>query len=167
MPTKWTYPNTVIQYAESDVHVPWLNVGNEFDQINLVRASKDLLHISNSLMNDYKMKTYYLVVKEFDFDELPETISGIEVHINIRRSGRITDDTVQLYLNQPLGENLATYQIQDIKTYGNQTARWGVENLTPELVDDPEFGIVLRYQSHPTTPHQTAPYMEHVQMRVW
>ena len=33
MPTEWTYPNTVTQYAESDVHVPWLNVGENFDEI--------------------------------------------------------------------------------------------------------------------------------------
>jgi hypothetical protein len=167
MPTKWTYPNTVTQYAESNTHVPWLNVGDDFEQMNLVRSKKDLLHIANSLMNDYTMKTYYLVVKEFDFFDLPEIISGIEVYVNIRRTGRITDDTVQLYLNQPLGQNLATYQIDDIKTYGNETALWGVENLTPIMLDDPEFGIILRYQSHPTMPHQTAPYMEHVQIRVW
>ena len=70
-------------------------------------------------------------------------------------------------MNQPLGNNLADFQIADIKVYGGETELWGIEGLTKEMIDDPEFGIVLRYQSHPTMPHQTAPYMTHVQMRVW
>ena len=167
MPTKWSYPNTVTQYAESDVHIPWLNVDENFDEINLVRSSKDLVHIANSMMNDYKTKTYFLVCTEFDWVNLPENPTGIELYVNVRRTGRITDDTVQLYLNQPLGNNLADFQIADIKVYGGETELWGIEGLTKEMIDDPEFGIVLRYQSHPTMPHQTAPYMTHVQMRVW
>jgi hypothetical protein len=59
MPTEWTYPNTVTQYAESDVHVPWLNVDENFDEINLVRSSKDIVHIANSMLNGYKTKTYF------------------------------------------------------------------------------------------------------------
>lgn len=167
MPTEWTYPNTVIQYSEADVHIPWLNIEDNFDEINLVRTERDLVHIANSMMNDYKTKTYYLICKEFDWKNLPEQIQGIELYVNVKRAGRITDDTIQLHLMQPLGNNLADYKIADLKVYGSETELWGLETITHEMLNDPEFGIVLRYQSHPTIPHKTAVYMNHIQMRVW
>ena len=168
MPTEWFYPTSASQYAEASVHVPWLNIDDNFDQINRVRGEKDLRHISNSLVNDIKMKTYYLVLTDFMMSELPETISGIEVYINLRRTGRIFDDTVQLYYNnQPIGANMANRDLFDIKVYGGETVTWDVEGLSRDMLNDPNFGVVLRYQSHPTIPHQTCPYMEHVQLRAW
>lgn len=167
MPTEWTYPNTVIQYAEANVHIPWMNVSNDFDETNLIRTERDLVHISNSLMNDFKTKTYYLVLKEFDFVDLPATPTGLELYVNVRRTGRVTDETVQLYLNQPLGANLANSKIEDLKIYGGETELWGLEGISQETLNNPEFGIVLRYQSHPTIPHRTGVYMTHVQLRVW
>ncbi len=167
MPTEWTIPNTVIQYAEADIHVPWMNVGNEFEEINLVRGQKDLVHIANSMTNGYKTKTWYLILKEFDWIDLPETINGLELYVNVRRTGRITDDTVQLYHGGAIGNNLADFEIDDLKIYGGEGNLWGLPSITNEMLNDPEFGIILRYQAHPTMPHKTAPYMTHVRMRVW
>jgi hypothetical protein len=168
MPSEWSYPNTATQYAEAPVHVPWLNVDENFDEINLVRGQTDLRHISNSLVNDIKMKTYYLALTEFDWINMPETLTGLEVYVKLRRTGRIFDDTVQLYYQgQPIGANMANHDLLDLKVYGGETFKWGIDDLSIEMLSDPDFGIVLRYQSHPTIPHQTCPYMEHVQLRAW
>jgi len=166
MPTKWTYPNTCTQYTDADFHVSWMNVGEDFEEVNMIRGEKEIYHIANSLSNDRKNKTYYLVCKEFDWEDLPEIITGVEVYINIRRTGRITDDTIRLYNQGPIGENMADNKIDDIKIYGSETSKWGLE-LTSEQFTDPEFGLVLRYQPHPSFPHSTTPYLQHVQMRVW
>lgn len=168
MPTPWFYPSVVTQYCEADVHVPWISVDDNFTQINLVRTKTDLRHIANSLVNDMKMKTYFLVLTGFNFTNLPDTITGIEADINIRRTGRITDETIQLYKNGVggLGGNVGTANLANQQLYGSANSLWGLETLDAVLLDQ-NFGLVLRYQTHPSWPHQTTPNMEHVQIRVW
>jgi hypothetical protein len=167
MPSLWSYPSVVTQYAEVPNHISWREVGDEFTKINLITTVSDLKHISNTAVNDIKMKTYYLVLTGFEWEDLPETISGIEAQINIRRVGRITDDTVSLYLNQGIGENKANADLANNKTYGGETDLWGLEEITPEMLTDLNFGMVLRYQSHPSWPHSSSPIMHHVQLRAW
>jgi hypothetical protein len=166
MLNEWIYPTVVTQFCEADVHVPWINIDQDFTQINLVRSQRDLRHIANPLVNDIKMKTYFLVLKGFEFINLPDVITGIEAYIDIRRTGRITDETIQLYRNGPLGGNLGTGKLDNLQTYGGANSLWGLESISPNILDE-EFGLVLRYQSHPNWPHQTTPNMEHVQIRVW
>jgi hypothetical protein len=167
MPSLWSYPSVVTQYAEVPNHIAWRAVGDEFTKINLITTVSDLKHISNTAVNDLKMKTYYLVLTGFEWTDLPDTISGIEAQINIRRVGRITDDTIVLYLNQGIGENKANADLANNKTYGGETDLWGLEEITSEMLTDSNFGMVLRYQSHPSWPHSVAPIMNHVQLRAW
>jgi hypothetical protein len=169
MPTPWTYPNAVAQYTDADVHAHWMNVNEDFEYENLnsIRTEKEIYHIANSFSNDRRNKTYYLVFKDFQFENLPDVVSGIELYVNIRRTGRITDDTIRLHYNEPIGENLAEIALDDIKHYGSPTTTWGGLTFTTEQLLDPEFGVVLRYQSHPSYPHSTTAYLQHVQMRIW
>lgn len=166
MPSPWIYPSTTNQFAEASVHIPWLNVDSDFTAINLVLASKPLLHIANPLVNDLKMKTYYVVFNGFAWEDIPNTISGFEIYINVRRVGRVVDDTVQLWNGSLIGENKATAEIANIKTYGSSTDLWGLTGVQPSDLNS-NFGVALRYQSHPSYPHSTAPNIEHVQIRVW
>ena len=175
MPTEWSYPSIVTQYCEADAHVPWIGIDSDFKQMNLVRTKTDLLKMSNPMANDMPMKTYYLVLTGFNFKNVPTTISGIETFINIRRGGRITDETISLWCNgQALGANLATGNIDGYgnivilneHTYGAPTDLWGLESLDSGLIDN-NFGLVLRYQTHPRYVHRSTPLMEHVQMRIW
>lgn len=177
MPTAWTYPTIATQFCEADVHIPWTGIDNDFTEINLVRSKTDLLHMSNPLVNDMRMKTYYLILKGFEFVNPPNTISGIEASINIRRGGRIADENIQLWANgQALGANLATGNVDGYgnlvilneHTYGAPTDLWGLESIDLDLIDNnPDFGLVLRYQTHPKYIHQTTAFMHHVQMRLW
>jgi hypothetical protein len=175
MPTSWFYPSVATQFCEADVHVPWMHtntsfttidLGTEEYEINCIRSAYDLRHISNPLVNDMKMRTYYLVLTGFNWEDLPPTITGIEAYVGIRRTGRITDETVRLYNGQAIGDNRATADLSNIKTYGSPTDRWDVADLTPGSFDE-NFGLILRYQSHPNWPHQSTPQMDHVQIRVW
>lgn len=167
MPSSWSYPSSVTQYAEVPNHIAWREVGNEFTQLNFVTTVTDLKHISNTAVNDIKMKTYYLVLTGFQWTSLPTSIDGIQVQVNVKRLGRITDDTVSLYLNQGIGENRANADLANDKIYGSETDVWGLETITPAMMNDPDFGLVLRYQSHPSWPHSAAPIMQHVQIRAW
>ena len=175
MPTTWFYPSVVTQYCEVDAHVPWLNTDDKFTQINLVRSAYDLRHISNPTTNDIRAKTYYVKLTGFNWKDLPNTVNGIEASINIRRGGRITDETVALCISgEQLGDNRATGNVNghgyitilDQMTYGGDGELWGVENITTADLDE-NFGLILRYQTHPYWCHQSTPNFTHVQLRVW
>jgi hypothetical protein len=166
MPSSWTYPSIVTQFADSDHHVRWLNVGNDFFSLNQIRAERDLLHISNPNANDLRETTYYLLFRGWEWEDLPVTISGIEVMVNLKRVGRITDDTIQLYYNQAIGDNKANAEISDEKILGGETDLWGYD-LTPEIVTDDNFGVLLRLKSHPSWPHKCTPNITHIQIRAW
>ena len=178
MPTPWIYPTTVSQYTDSDVHIPWLHNNEEFlnttldlsseeYEINQLRTSKDLLHISNTLVQDIKMKTYFLVFQGFNWTNLPGSIAGLEARINVRRTGRITDESVYLYQGTSIGTNQASLDLANDKTYGGDGFLWGLDEITSGTLTDPTFGLLLRYQSHPNYPHKVTPNIEHIQLRVW
>ena len=166
MPTEWFSPTTISQYAESDIHVPWQGIDTDPLDVNAVRTTKDLLHISNMLANDLRMKTNYLVVTGFNWWNLPDTISGIEVKIHIDRVGRITDDTIQLYNGAGFSDNKANKDLSHLKTYGGEADLWGLTSIEPNDLND-TFGLLLRYQSHPNWPHRSTPNMRYIQIRVW
>lgn len=178
MPTPWTYPTIAAQFCEVNIHIPWQHYNTEFInteldlssaeyEINQIRSKTDLLHISNPTVNDLKMKTYYLVLKGFSWTNLPTTVSGIEARIHIRRTGRITDETISLYNDGIIGLNKANIDLANNKTYGNETDLWGLEEITSTMLQDPNFGIVVRLQSHPSVPHRVTPNFDHVQLRAW
>jgi hypothetical protein len=84
----------------------------------------------------------------------------------MNRFGRITDDTVQLCLNNnEIGENRANLLLDPIKTYGSQNDLWET-TLTNSDVLNPTFGIILRFQSHPRWPHKSTPMIDSVQIRI-
>jgi hypothetical protein len=85
MTTTWTLPNTVVQYAEQGgeaAHVSWLETDNFAGLKSVdgksVRTSRDLVHIAREPRHDTTEKTYYLKLTNFNFVNLPTTLSGIE-----------------------------------------------------------------------------------------
>lgn len=171
--SNWALPTQVSQYAETDfeeTHVSWLEVDNFSGLKNKdnrsIRTSRDLVHIARDPKHDIVEKTYYLRATGFNFLNLPDQISGIEVKLSMNRFGRITDDTVQLCLNNnTVGENLADLDLAPNKVYGSETNLWET-NLTLENITDPSFGVVLRFQSHPHWPHKVAALIDSIEIRV-
>ena len=172
MATKWTLPVTVDQYAESDaenIHVSWDS--SEFSNLrNLdgrsIKTVRDLLHISRDPRHDIVEKTYFLRVSNFNFSNLPDTLSGIETRITANRYGRITDDTVQLCLNGVLiGDNQATLDLSPIKIYGSNESLWST-TLSMSDIQNSSFGVVVRFKSHPSWPHKCSALIDAIEIRV-
>jgi hypothetical protein len=173
MTTNWTSPNTITQYAETGgetAHIDWLDTDGfcglkELDG-NSVRTTRDLVHIARDPRHDIKEKTYYLKITNFNFVNLPPTLSGVELKLSMNRLGRITDDTVQLcYNNEPIGDNHASLVLDLTKYYGGETNKWNT-NLTMTDIQNSSFGVILRFQSHPDWPHKSSPLIEAVQLRI-
>jgi len=173
MNSNWALPTTVIQYAENgaeDHHVSWVDVDN-FDGIknrdsSFIKTSRDLLHIAKQPNHDLVEKTYFLKATGFNFVNLPETLSGIEVRLTMQRHGRISDETIQLCLdNDIIGDNLASMRLDPTTIYGNETNLWNTK-LTMLDVQNSNFGIILRFRSHPSWPHKTSALINAVELRM-
>lgn len=173
MTSNWALPRSVIQYSEEGAelfHVSW----DETDAFTAVKnkdgkhikTSRDLLHIARDPKKDITEKTYFLKLTGFNFVNLPEQISGIELKLSMNRFGRIMDDTIQLTLaGSVIGENLADVILDPIKVYGGTNEMWQT-NLTPLDVVDETFGVVLRFKSHPHWPHKTSALIDSVELRI-
>lgn len=173
MISNWALPNTVTQYSEEggeDAHISWIEKDN-FSGLKTVdgksiQTSTDLLHIARDPKHDIKQKTYFLKITNFNFVNLPSTLSGIELKLTMKRFGRITDDTIQLCMNNELiGINQATANLDPIKIYGGENLLWN-SNLTISDISQESFGIILRFQSHPYWPHKCSPMIDSVELRI-
>lgn len=167
MKDNWFYPNTVIQIAEHESHVAWNDENNFFAikhaDLNFITTTKELLHIANSYVNDVKMLTYYLYLTDFRFTDVPAEITTLEAEMKVNRGGRITDNTVQLIYNDVfIGENQADFDLSIVKRFSD----WNTP-LTKEMLENPSFGIAIRFQSHPMWPHKESPKLDYVRFRVW
>ena len=160
MTTPWTNPTTLTQYAEEgaeSVHVQWDN--------SLRSTNGCLEHIARSPKHDLRTKTYYLKATGFNFQNLPETISGVELRLSVKRRGRVTDETISLVINDQVSENRATLDLAPTKLYGNETDVWAMENLSIETLDN-NFGVVIRLQAHLYWPHKDPAFIDAVELRI-
>lgn len=173
MPTPWTLPNSITQYAETgaeDRHVSWLEIDNFSALKNLdkrsIKTTRDLVHIARDPKHDLTEKTYYLKVTNFNFVQLPQIISGIELKISMNRFGRITDDEIYLCFNESvIGQNQASLTLDPIKIYGNSTELWNT-SLTVADVKNASFGCIVRFQSHPKWPHKSSVLIDAIEIRI-
>lgn len=174
MTSNWALPTIITQFSEEDAedaHISWEEIEGFHSLKSLdgkfIKTSTDLLHIARQPRHDIKQKTYFLRITGFNFVNLPTILSGIEMKLTMNRFGRITDDTVQLCLNDNLvGDNRATLDLNPMKLYGSQTEMWN-SNLTISDVQNSSFGITLRFKSHPRWPHKSTAMIDSVQVRVY
>lgn len=170
--TGWLYPNVISQFAEDPSHISWDNL-NQYASVKstdswFLRTSTDLVHIVNPSVNDIRSRTYYLQLKQFGIPQLSSTPTGLEVKVNSKRGGRVTDETIQFYMNNELlGENRADSNLDMIKNYGSPSDFWGLTEEDLSNISDSEFGLLLRFQAHPRFPHRDAIYLDSVSLRVW
>lgn len=175
MTTPWTNPTSIMQFAESgaeNIHVSWDTTSNfsgmKTDNEQTVGSMEALYHIARSPEVDINSKTYYIRATGYNFQNLPETLSGIELRLKTKRGGRVTDDTVQLCLNDNLvGDNKSDLIVNPLKFYGGENDLWGIDNLTILDIQSSSFGITLRFKSHPQYPHRDAVFIDSAQIRIY
>jgi hypothetical protein len=158
-------PTTITQYPEpgaDTAHIPWRE--DEFQSLTSpngtsVELNGSLHHIARAPDADLRNKTWFIQATGYRLNSLPSQLNGIVLNLHSQRRGRVTDDTVQLCLGGKLiGKNQADLSINTLKTYGSPTDLWGTD-LSIEDIMDPSFGIVVRFQSHPTWPHRDGAFI--------
>ena len=172
MNSNWALPTSVTQYAEpsADNHISWVDDNEFYSLKNLdgrsIKTSRDLLHIAVQPRHDLVEKTYFLKIVGFNFINLPTTLSGIEMRLTMNRYGRITDETIQLCLNDAqIGDNKTDFDLAPIKMYGSDIDKWNA-NITIADIQRPSFGVILRFRSHPNWPHKSSALIDAVELRV-
>lgn len=164
-----TFNPTDINGAQPDeLEITWQFLKRRFKTI------RPLKHISNPATGDIRERTQALILKGFN---IPNDINpiGIEVLIKGQRNGRICDEIIQLwYQGELIGDNNFFYitdadghlKITNESTYGGPTNTWGT-NLTSAILSDPEFGIMVKFQSHPYYPHNDIMILDSVSLTVY
>lgn len=174
------YPKTITQYAEyPDTNISWSNNQSNPEIItdpeynfanassgagrkNVLTTVKPLSHIPNSGRGPVLDKTYYLKCTDFGMVDLPSNITGITVLIDAQRNGKIVDETICLVHNgEVISENKTNLSAlreghltnNNVQTYGGETDLWGT-TITPEMLMDNSFGLLLRFSSNPLYPHR-------------
>ena len=173
------YPHSVEIISEIPEHeIDWKSTPSR--DVNTLLEKKwstvrSLKHIANPASGDIRERTRSLVCTDFQISDLPETISGLELKITGQRNGRIVDEIIQLtYQNQAIGKNNFLYvtdseghlRITNETFYGGSTDLWEAD-LTPEILRDPSFGVILKFQSHPYYPHSVGMILDSVSITVY
>lgn len=172
-------PSQVIQFSEAeDLEIPWIS--DKFAPDNLppvdfkIRTARDLKHIANPATGDLRDQTWTLKYTGFNIPE-GTVATGIQLDIIAQRNGRIVDEIIQLiYQDSTIGENNFVYitdeeghlLIKNESTYGGAGNLWGAE-ITPEILSDPSFGVILKFQSHPYYPHSSGMIVESVTITIY
>jgi len=167
------YPSIVEQTSSNPTQeIGWTSqfVPNQTFLLNSRWKTVDsLVHLSNPATGDFRNKTWALICTGFNIPLLTE-INGIELNLSAQRNGRITDEIIQLtYQGSVLGINNFSYVtdseghilLLNDTTYGGPLDQWGA-TLTPDILQDSTFGIILKFQSHPFYPHKCGMFLDSV-----
>lgn len=171
------YPHTVQPAEPAEHEITWHSKISSLGTIlgRRWQTDKELRHISNPACGDLRNRTQALHFLDFCITDVPTVISGVSLRILAQRNGRITDEQIQLtYKNQAIGVNHVNY-ITDTEghlplgndtTYGGPTDLWEAD-ITAEMLQDPSFGVILKFQSHPYYPHSCGMMLDAVTLTVY
>ena len=178
MPFIYT-PNSIEQLSEfPDQEIGWKNTVN-LNSGYLLNSRwstvKALHHFDNPASGDLRTRSWALACTNFQITELPEVISGIGLNLKTQRNGRIVDEQIQLFYDgSPIGTNNFIYStdseghltLLNDTNYGGPTDLWNAE-ITPEMLQDSAFGVILKFQGHPYYPHLSTMFLDAVTLTVY
>lgn len=145
----------------------WVNINNSL--------TDNALYAQNSFDLGQGNTTSYLVCLDFELQiPVSATIDGISVSIEkYRDSGdNISDDAVELYTlgRTRTGSNKAAAGVwptsPSITTYGGPSDKWGT-NLTPNEINDPDFGVGIRAAAEFSGYGSSIAYVDYIEVTVF
>lgn len=149
--------NQPLDYCSTCSGPIWSNTNNiatEDGQYSYVQLASSMFCYQDSCF-----RSRYLTCNNFNFS-VPSTsvILGVEASVNgfCDMSMSVLDQEIRLTQGiVPFGDNMASPSFwattDSVRYYGNSSCLWGVY-LSPEDVNDPEFGVYLKvYNSIPNT----------------
>jgi hypothetical protein len=164
--------------------IPWNYNPTALTENTYAVTTRPLYTMSGFWQEKFQSSTDQLWCTGYKFTDLGQTITGIELELDIKRAARIEDLVVQLTLGGNLiGNNLASIinpvqadmytaeranpptPVPDYSIYGSPTTTWGAA-LTSANIADPTFGVVVSFQSNVIYPHKDLAYLHKARLRV-
>jgi hypothetical protein len=174
--SQWYNPSSSSQNTDEDAKLIRWQEPLRFP----ILTAKDLIHIAGTGgpgpgMTDVRDKTVALTFTNFGFQNVPDTLTGIELFLDVDRKGRISDSEIFLVYNgEIIGSNQTNYD-QDSENhlinfnkniYGGTGNFWGA-SITPSMLEDSSFGVYVRLISHPFYPHRCGASIRQVSLRYY
>lgn len=170
------YPSIVTQLGE-EPNIAWVSTVPSNGIFLLQRrwqSAQPLKHIANPASGPIRDSTFALICTGFNIPQVDE-INGIELRVIGQRNGRITDETIQLtYQGSAIGVNNFNYETDEEgrlplfndTTYGGTDDLWGAD-ITTNILQDPSFGVILKFSSHPYYPHSSGMLVDSVSLTIY
>ena len=145
----------------------------EWQFINDPQTVRNIRHISNSSVGNTRERTWFINFLNFEIDDtMPTVITGMKLITKCRRRGRVFDETIAIRYGGNIASDNKTSYIADVEqhlynndnmVYGGPGDTWG-STITPAMVQDPTWGITMRFQAHPMYPLNDGMQVDMVQI---
>jgi hypothetical protein len=189
MTTPFANPRTIAQVDIPNTitgrnSIPWSHSEDIISATAYAVTTAPLHTISGFWQEKFLAETSQLWTTNYGFTDTLQTVTGIELAVNVQRLARIQDSVIQLTLNgEIIGDNLAStinpvqsdtytselleplHPLGDFNIYGGPTNMWGTE-LTSADVADATFGVVISFKSNIIIPHSDLVYLDQVALRI-
>lgn len=155
--TTWHFPNQLTQLETSQIDYT--------DNVGILDNPRDITTIKpvtgNATSNGSLVlaEANSVVFKDYGFDIGSSTVAGVEIELNVARLSRIQDRTIQLYMNEPIGANLADVAAADIHVYASP-ALTGIDYASAN------FGCVIDLAPHKLIPSSNTIIIRSVGIRL-
>jgi hypothetical protein len=163
--TNWLYPS-IINYNidPNGVNTIWVDTYNDITNLQFPVATKK--HLRRISIHDTAAVTIMsdtLVLSGFTIPTFTKLV-GMEIMVQVRRLGRITDYVLQPVISDTTYNNLALGSggLPNLLTYGSTTETWGITgNFTSS-----NFSIYFQLGPHPQYPGNDEAIVDNVAIRI-
>jgi hypothetical protein len=163
--TKWLYPSIIYYNVDpNEINTTWVDPYNDVSSLIFpVSTKKNLRRISIHDTAAVTIMSDTLVLSGFTIPTFT-TLIGMQVTVQIRRLGRITDYVLQPVVSGTIYNNLATGSggLPDVLTYGSATETWGITgNFTSS-----NFSLYLQVGPHPQYPGNDEAIVDNISIQL-
>jgi hypothetical protein len=163
--TKWISPSTINYNVDPNgINTTWFDTDNDISNLRFPVATRK--HLRRISIHDTAAVTIMadtLVLSGFTIPTFT-TLLGMEITVQVRRLGRITDYVLQPVISGTTYNNLASGSggLPNLLTYGSSTETWGITgNFTSS-----NFSIYFQLGPHPQYPGNDEAIVDDVVIRL-
>ena len=132
----------------------------------VIVSSKPVSGVSDFYGGLITRESTAIAFKDFGFDLSEEdTVIGVELFLHATRNGRTQDKTITIFMNKPIGTNLADLTAEDKHTYSGGLETWKIASATMDYNSE-NFGVIIDLQPHTEFPCNELVYIRKVQVRL-
>jgi hypothetical protein len=155
--TNWHFPRQLTQLETTQIDYT--------DNVGLLDNPRDITSIEPVVGNATSggalviTEANSVVFKDYGFNIGASTVTAVEIELTVSRLSRIQDRVVQLYWNEPIGENLADLTAADVHVYASPA-------IPSVDYNSAQFGCVVDLGPHRSYPSNNTIIIRTVAIRL-